>query len=208
MQRHRRRKWCREENRLLLVSNPLSARNASSLTARQLQRRAWLRYVPSCRTTSGAHPPSPQPVPSKPLTLHTHPIWRQVRQSVAQLDAQGHSAPSLVVVLVGGHPASKAYVAKKLQAATACGLTARVEALDDTVSTNGLLDVVHNLNMDDGVHGVIVQLPLPAHIEPAQITNAVAHAKDVDGCVHLHHASCSAALIHLSHLASHLASPS
>jgi len=105
----------------------------------------------------------------------------EVRQSVAQLNAQGHSAPSLVVVLVGGHPASKAYVAKKLQAATACGLTARVEALDDTVSTNGLLDVVHNLNMDDGVHGVIVQLPLPAHIEPAQITNAVAHAKDVDG---------------------------
>ena len=68
-----------------------------------------------------------------------------------------------------------------LCAGNRCGISARVEALDDAVSPSALLEVVQRLNADAGVHGIIVQLPLPAHIEPRLITNAVCHAKDVDG---------------------------
>ena len=133
----------------------------------------------AARAAGGAsNAPRAKLVDGKALSVR---CMAEVREGVARLTASGHSAPSLVVVLVGSNPASQSYIGKKLQAAAECGIDARVETLDETVTQAALLQVVERLNADETVHGIIVQLPLPSHIEPQLITNAVSHAKDVDG---------------------------
>ena len=72
-------------------------------------------------------------------------------RDVERLHREGHSAPGLVVILVGSVPASQSYVQKKLQAAAGCGIDARVEALNDDITSAELLAVVHRLNADESV---------------------------------------------------------
>ena len=93
----------------------------------------------------------------------------------------GARPPTLVVVLVGENPASLSYIKQKQRAAVACGVVCELRQLDASVTQQGVVDVVEGLNKDAGVDGVIVQLPLPAHINAAAMTELVAHAKDVDG---------------------------
>jgi len=89
--------------------------------------------------------------------------------------------PCLCVVLVGEDPASLVYVRGKGRAARACGIESRELRLPATIREAELLRVVEDLNRDPGVHGVLVQLPLPEHIDPARVALALDPAKDVDG---------------------------
>ena len=89
--------------------------------------------------------------------------------------------PGLAVVLVGDNPASRTYVAGKGRAAKACGFHSIQHNLSAETSEGELLAVVDSLNADPAVHGILVQLPLPEHIDSARVLEAIAPAKDVDG---------------------------
>ena len=89
--------------------------------------------------------------------------------------------PGLAVVLIGDHPASRTYVAGKGRAAKACGFHSIEHNLSAEASEAELLAVVEALNADPAVHGILVQLPLPEHIDSTRVLEAIPPAKDVDG---------------------------
>jgi methylenetetrahydrofolate dehydrogenase (NADP+)/methenyltetrahydrofolate cyclohydrolase len=89
--------------------------------------------------------------------------------------------PGLAVVLVGDDPASQSYVAGKGRAAKACGFQSIQHNLSAATNEADLLALIEALNADPAVHGVLVQLPLPAHIESSRVAEAIAPIKDVDG---------------------------
>jgi len=110
-------------------------------------------------------------------------VRREVEQKVSALAAQG-VVPGLAVVLAGDDPASQIYVRNKARMAARVGIAARTIRLPAEVSAGDLLAVVEQLNEDDAVHGILVQLPLPAGIAPAdasRILRSIDPAKDVDG---------------------------
>jgi methylenetetrahydrofolate dehydrogenase (NADP+)/methenyltetrahydrofolate cyclohydrolase len=90
-------------------------------------------------------------------------------------------APGLRVLLIGDHPASRAYVRTKAKMATEAGIDGRLIALPETISETALLERIRALNADPAVHGILVQLPLPAQIAGARVLEAIDPAKDVDG---------------------------
>jgi len=104
-------------------------------------------------------------------------IVDKLRRSVAKLDA----VPVLAVVLVGHHPASLSYIKRKEAAAAECGIRSRLLQLDESITQKKLEGVIDDLNADDDVDGIIVQLPLPGHLDAKAATGSVAPAKDVDG---------------------------
>ena len=104
----------------------------------------------------------------------------RIRTGVAEEVAElGHVG--LATVLVGDDPASDVYVRGKQTAATEAGIEARDIRLPAETTQDELLAVVAGLNADDDVDGLLVQLPLPAHLDEEQVVNAVAPVKDVDG---------------------------
>src|SRR6266436_10117950 len=108
-------------------------------------------------------------------------IKQQVAQEVQRLrDDQGFR-PRLFAVLVGDDDASAVYVRNKVRACTEVGINSEQLALPDSTTTENLLTVVRKLNENKDVDGILVQLPLPKHIEEAAIIEAVDPAKDVDG---------------------------
>jgi methylenetetrahydrofolate dehydrogenase (NADP+)/methenyltetrahydrofolate cyclohydrolase len=111
----------------------------------------------------------------KPLAEAIH---ADVRKRVSELSG---GPPCLCVVLVGEDPASQSYVRGKDKAARACGIESRQIRLPATTSEAELLRLIDQLNRDPGVHGLLVQLPLPDAIDPARIALAIDPAKDVDG---------------------------
>jgi len=90
-------------------------------------------------------------------------------------------APGLAVVLVGEDPASNVYVRSKGKATNAAGMVSLEHRLSDDVSQDELIALVNTLNMDDAVDGILVQLPLPAHMDDKAVIAAIDPAKDVDG---------------------------
>jgi methylenetetrahydrofolate dehydrogenase (NADP+)/methenyltetrahydrofolate cyclohydrolase len=91
--------------------------------------------------------------------------------------------PCLAVVLAGDEPASLSYVASKEKALSEAGMESRDIRLPSTAGEDALLSVVSSLNKDERIHGILVQLPLPPHIDAAKVTAAIAPEKDVD-CFH------------------------
>lgn len=89
--------------------------------------------------------------------------------------------PQLVVVLIGNDSASHVYVNNKEKMAQAIGMASRVIRLDETVSQEVVLQTITQLNNDDTVHGILVQLPLPQHIDEQAVLTAIDAKKDVDG---------------------------
>jgi methylenetetrahydrofolate dehydrogenase (NADP+) / methenyltetrahydrofolate cyclohydrolase len=102
------------------------------------------------------------------------------REVAAFLERHG-VAPSLRVVLVGDDPASRSYVRSKDRMAAAVGIDSALVELPDTITEAALLARVEALNRDPAVHGILVQLPLPAQIDEARVIEAIDVAKDVDG---------------------------
>ena len=103
----------------------------------------------------------------------------EVKEQVAALKKDG-GVPCLAVVLVGDDPASKVYVRNKKRACEYCGIKSLEYILDKTASEQQLLDLIDVLNNEPTVHGILVQLPLPPHINEQNIINAISEHKDVD----------------------------
>lgn len=103
----------------------------------------------------------------------------EVKEQVAALKKDG-GVPCLAVVLVGDDPASKVYVRNKKRACEYCGIKSLEYILDKTASEQQLLDLIDVLNKEPTVHGILVQLPLPPHINEQKIINAISEHKDVD----------------------------
>lgn len=99
---------------------------------------------------------------------------------VAALRAQGIE-PGLAVILVGSDPASEIYVKRKVTQSKAVGINSFEHRLPDSITEQALLALVDNLNADPEVHGILVQLPLPAHIGPTRVLDRIDPDKDVDG---------------------------
>ena len=104
----------------------------------------------------------------------------QVSQQVQTLLHRGVK-PGLAVILVGDNPASQVYVRNKVKACEQTGIHSILEKHDATLSEADLLDRVHALNQDNNIHGILVQLPLPDHIDAQKVIEAIAPEKDVDG---------------------------
>ncbi|MDO9480420.1 MAG: bifunctional methylenetetrahydrofolate dehydrogenase/methenyltetrahydrofolate cyclohydrolase FolD [Hydrogenophaga sp.] len=102
------------------------------------------------------------------------------RERVQHLKARGVS-PGLAVILVGDNPASRVYVGNKVKACEECGVRSLHIALAADVSEAVVLATIERLNRDAGIHGILVQLPLPAHIPIARVLEAISVHKDVDG---------------------------
>ena len=111
-------------------------------------------------------------------------LSRQVRAEVAQraaaLTARGVK-PGLAVILVGDNPASQVYVRNKVKACEDAGLHSVLEKYEATMTEAELLARIEALNGDPAIHGILVQLPLPRHIDDHQVIEAISPAKDVDG---------------------------
>ena len=103
-----------------------------------------------------------------------------IRAEAEALTARGYQ-PGLAVVIVGEDPASQVYVRNKQRTAEACGFLSVKHTLPDTVSEDELLELIETLNADEKIHGILVQLPLPAHLDEGRITQLILPNKDVDG---------------------------
>jgi methylenetetrahydrofolate dehydrogenase (NADP+)/methenyltetrahydrofolate cyclohydrolase len=108
-------------------------------------------------------------------------IRSEIAAEVAALVAAGHRPPCLAVVLVGDDPASASYIAGKRRASGRAGMGSVERRLPASASEADVLDVVAELNADDGVDGILVQLPLPDAVDPDLVASAIDPAKDVDG---------------------------
>ena len=104
----------------------------------------------------------------------------QVAADTVKLKAQGLT-PGLAVVLVGDNQASQVYVRNKVKACEEAGLHSVLEKYDATLTEADLLARVEALNNDSSIHGILVQLPFPAHIDAQKVIEAISPAKDVDG---------------------------
>lgn len=104
-----------------------------------------------------------------------------IANDVAAMVEGGGQAPGLRVLLVGENPASQAYVRTKEKNALEVGITGGVDRLPASTNQADLLKAIRALNADPAVHGILVQLPLPDHIDEAVVLDAVDPAKDVDG---------------------------
>jgi methylenetetrahydrofolate dehydrogenase (NADP+) / methenyltetrahydrofolate cyclohydrolase len=105
----------------------------------------------------------------------------QIAADVAQFVEQEGRKPGLAVVLVGDDPASQVYVRSKVKACKEVGIESLEHRLSDNTSGVGLLNVINYLNASSEVDGILVQLPLPLHIDPNAIIYAIDPRKDVDG---------------------------
>ncbi len=108
-------------------------------------------------------------------------LKEEIRKEVEQIKEAGGTVPHLVAVLVGDNPASQSYIRNKMRSCDQCGIRSTVIKKSADISEEALLKVIDDLNNDDEVHGFIVQLPLPEHIDEEKITLAIDHRKDVDG---------------------------
>jgi methylenetetrahydrofolate dehydrogenase (NADP+) / methenyltetrahydrofolate cyclohydrolase len=112
---------------------------------------------------------------------HAQAVRQEIGAKVARLKQQYGKAPGLAVVLVGEDPASQIYVRMKNKACTEAGMLSMQHHRDASTSEDELLALVHSLNADPTVHGILVQLPLPKHINEDTVIETISPEKDVDG---------------------------
>jgi methylenetetrahydrofolate dehydrogenase (NADP+)/methenyltetrahydrofolate cyclohydrolase len=111
-------------------------------------------------------------------------LSQQLRGEIAQRAAAltaGGKQPGLAVILVGEDPASQVYVRNKIKACGDVGIHSVFEKYDAGLTEAALLERIAALNADPSIHGILVQMPLPKHIDPAKVIEAIATSKDVDG---------------------------
>lgn len=107
-------------------------------------------------------------------------VREEVKKEVEELKSRGVT-PGLAVILVGDDPASQVYVRNKHRACEEVGIYSEVHRLTATTSQEELLKLIEDLNHDTRIHGILVQLPLPEHIDEKKVIDAIALNKDVDG---------------------------
>jgi methylenetetrahydrofolate dehydrogenase (NADP+)/methenyltetrahydrofolate cyclohydrolase len=108
-------------------------------------------------------------------------IKEKIKKETAEWVAKGGKTPHLAAILVGNNPASEAYVGSKVRTCEELGFDSTLLRLDATISQKELLNHIYRLNEDEAVDGILVQLPLPDHINPDVVINSIDPAKDVDG---------------------------
>ncbi len=108
-------------------------------------------------------------------------IRAELKNEIDKLKLSGKNVPGLVAILVGENPASEIYVRSKSKDCEEIGMRSKVEKLDAGVPEKELLELVDKYNKDKDYHGILVQLPLPKHIDEDKIIEAISPKKDVDG---------------------------
>lgn len=108
-------------------------------------------------------------------------MQQQMQQQVSQLQQQYGRAPGLAVVMVGDNPASAAYVRNKERACDRTGIASLGQHFPKDTTQETLVHTIHQLNQDDRVDGILIQLPLPDHLDGVALLNEIAPDKDVDG---------------------------
>lgn len=108
-------------------------------------------------------------------------IQQEIVEEVARMTAKGEKRPHLAAIIVGHDGASETYVANKVKACQACGFESTLLHFEDTISEAELLNEVKACNANPDIDGIIVQLPLPQHINEHRIIQAIDYKKDVDG---------------------------
>lgn len=108
-------------------------------------------------------------------------VRKEVRHEVYAWTSEGHAPPYLAVVLVGDNPASASYVRGKIKASQNVGIAGDTLKFDENISEEALLEVIHDLNTSPHVSGILVQLPLPDHLDASRVISALNPNKDVDG---------------------------
>lgn len=107
-------------------------------------------------------------------------VRNEIKEKVQVLKAKG-IVPGLAVVLVGEDPASKVYVANKEKACIEVGMHSEIYRLDENTSQAELMELIDKLNKSDKIHGLLVQLPLPKHLDEKEVIMKISPDKDVDG---------------------------
>jgi len=108
-------------------------------------------------------------------------LVERVAAASARLESTHDVKPGLAVIIVGDDPASQVYVRNKGETTQRAGMRSDTHRLADTTSQSDLLALIAALNADGGIHGILVQLPLPGHIDAATVLDAIDPDKDVDG---------------------------
>lgn len=108
-------------------------------------------------------------------------ILEEIKNDVAEIKEKHGVVPGLVTILVGENPASISYVTLKIKTANQLGFKEIQDSQPEDISEDDLLALVDKYNKDDSIHGILVQLPLPKHINDKKILNAIDPDKDVDG---------------------------
>ena len=108
-------------------------------------------------------------------------VRENIATEVRELQKKGERPPCLAVVIVGENPASKVYVGQKEKACAAAGFRSLLHRLPEETTQKELLELVHGMNEDPAIDGILVQLPLPEHMDSSGIIRAIAPEKDVDG---------------------------
>lgn len=108
-------------------------------------------------------------------------IKETLKKEVAHFKATTGITPGLATLLVGEDPASQVYIKNKVKSTEACGMISFHQTLPADISQKDLLETIEGLNQDKNVHGILVQLPLPKHLNEDEVIQAILPEKDVDG---------------------------
>jgi len=108
-------------------------------------------------------------------------IREELKTDIQKIKDEGRNVPGLVTILVGDDPASKIYVKSKGKACNEIGMRTKTEEIPSSISENKLLNIIESYNNNPNYHGILVQLPLPEHINEDIIIEAISPEKDVDG---------------------------
>jgi len=115
------------------------------------------------------------------MDINGKEIAKKIKDKIKQEAESLEKKPGLAVIIIGENPASKIYIKHKERACEYVGFYSEKIELPEETTENGLLDIVEKLNKDDKIHGILVQLPLPEHIDEDKIISAINPEKDVDG---------------------------
>jgi methylenetetrahydrofolate dehydrogenase (NADP+)/methenyltetrahydrofolate cyclohydrolase len=108
-------------------------------------------------------------------------LAKSITEQTAELKREHGIQPGLAVVIIGEDPASQVYVRNKKKRAEACGFHSLQHSLPTDVSQDNVLQLIDELNNDPAIHGILVQLPLPEHLDEQTVTQSISPSKDVDG---------------------------